>query len=132
MSQLAPLKHLLPILFSTVVLSACGDSPSQRAPSPPIAGDMTARSICDTSIVIIKRHIGSHIRNGGAACSARSTGGRNIQVDYAYTIPARVSLTGESFVWEYSALGSVSGSRLTLSEIEIKGNTDGYIPINEL
>jgi hypothetical protein len=110
-------------IFVTIpLLSACGSS---EPPAPKIAGGMDQKSICQTSGYIIRQKLGDNFKTINISCSAKSTGGNNVEISSGYKSPL-----GPSF--RYTALGVVNGTSLRLEKIRVHGVDEDFVPFNSL
>jgi hypothetical protein len=97
------------------LMSACGDR------EPPLAGNMTETSICNTAGYIIRKNLGDSFKTINVKCSARALSGNSVEISSGYISPLGPTL-------HYTARAVVNGDQLRFEEIKVHGVDDDFIP----
>lgn len=102
---------LLAITLVASLVVACGQA------APPVAGDMSEVSVCQTAGYLIRQRLGDAFKTARVPCSVKNVGGDRVEIRAGYVSPLGPTL-------HYTAHGQVRGDRLRINTIAVDGVDD--------
>ncbi len=118
------IKWVFILLFCFILFIYILGSTGEDSNQPVIAGQLTTKSICNTSGYLIRTVLGDRYKTINQACSVKNTGNNQIEVTSGYVIP-----TGETM--RYTAKGYVVADTLHLTHIKILNVDKDFVPWSE-
>lgn len=124
------MKYLRWSVSALVLLVGCDPPPEPDY----LVDNMTERSVCSTSNLIVKRRLestyGGDYRSAHLDCSARVIDVGRVEISGAYEPPGAKNNPLVS-ARRYIARGAVNGSSLRLEEIKVVGVDDEFRPMSQ-